>query len=230
MPVYKLTDNCIWNSFQNSGKKHCERNDVFVVDLDAPIGNMGCVIMASGLGTRFGENKLMAMFHGRPLISYILNATSGVFQKRVVVTRHKDIAELCQKMNIDVILHDLPYQSDTIRLGLEKMTDTKHCMFCTADQPLLKRDTVISLALSAVNNPLKIFRPIYENTPGSPVIFPRWAYEELLHLPQDFGGNYVMKQHPESVEYLPVECPLELEDIDTPEDFVRLQKLASKMQ
>lgn len=195
-----------------------------------PFETMGCIIMASGLGTRFGENKLMTNFYGRPLISYILDATSGIFQKRVVVTRHKDIAALCHKINIDVILHDLPYQSDTIRLGLEKMSDTQHCMFCTADQPLLKRDTVVSLALTAVNHPLKICRPIYENIPGSPVIFPRWTYEELLHLPQDLGGSHVMKQHPESVQYLPIKCPLELEDIDTQEDFVRLQKVAGEMQ
>ena len=30
--------------------------------------HLGCVIMASGLGTRFGGNKLMADFDGQPLI------------------------------------------------------------------------------------------------------------------------------------------------------------------
>ena len=44
------------------------REDVFVVDLDVPYGNLGCVIMASGLETRFGGNKLMADFRGEPLI------------------------------------------------------------------------------------------------------------------------------------------------------------------
>lgn len=28
--------------------------------------NLGCVIMASGLGKRFGDNKLMADFDGQP--------------------------------------------------------------------------------------------------------------------------------------------------------------------
>ena len=224
MPTYNLTDNCIGNSFQNSNKKQS-----IITEIDAPLKNMGCVIMASGLGTRFGKNKLMADFNGRPLISYILDATSHIFQKRVVVTRHKDIAALCHKINIDVILHDLPYQSDTIRLGLEKMLDTQHCMFCTADQPLLKQDTVLSLALSAVNHPLKIHRPISDNIPGSPVIFPQWTYEELLHLPQDLGGSYVIKQHPTDVQYLSGVKFYELKDIDTCKDFICLQELSQRL-
>ena len=40
------------------------RSDVFAVDLDQPYGNAGCIIMASGQGTRFGGNKLLEAFPG----------------------------------------------------------------------------------------------------------------------------------------------------------------------
>ncbi|MBR4982951.1 MAG: NTP transferase domain-containing protein [Lachnospiraceae bacterium] len=203
-------------------KKLCEREDVFLIDLDAPFGNMGCVIMASGLGKRFGQNKLMAEFHGKPLISYVLDATSDIFQKRIVVTRHETIANLCKERNIDFILHTMPHRNDTIRLGLERLLDTKHCMFCTSDQPLLKQETIAALALSAVNASSKIIRPICEDILGSPVIFPKIIYDELLHLPDGKGGGYVIKQHPDYVQYLPIRNSNELEDIDTPEDLLRL--------
>lgn len=45
------------------------RDDVYVYDLDHPVLPVGCVIMASGLGKRFGSNKLMADFNGKPLIT-----------------------------------------------------------------------------------------------------------------------------------------------------------------
>ena len=200
----------------------CERKDVFLVDLDAPFGNMGCVIMASGLGKRFGENKLMAEFHGKPLFSYILDTASTIFTRCIVVTRHESVANLCKVKNVEVLLHTLPHRNDTIRLGLEKLLDTEHCMFCTADQPLLRQDTIAALALSAVNSPSKIIRPIYKNTPGSPVIFPQSTYEELLNLPEGKGGGYVIKQHSDLVQYLSISNPDELKDIDTPEDLLRL--------
>ena len=203
----------------------CQREDVFLIDLDAPFHNIGCVIMASGLGTRFGENKLLTEFHDKPLINYILDATNHIFTKRIVVTRHKAIAEICKEKNIEVVLHNMPHRSDTIRLGLEKLLDTSHCMFCTADQPLLQQDTIAALALLATNTSSNIIRPIFEDTPGSPVIFPHSTYDELLHLPEGKGGGYVIKQHPDLLHYFPVDDRSELEDIDTPEDFLRLQQL-----
>ena len=204
----------------------CDRDDVFLIDLDKPFGDMGCIIMASGLGKRFGKNKLLTDFCGKPLISYILDVTSGLFPKRIVVTRHAEVAKLCEHKNIDVVLHALPHQNDTIRLGLDKIIDTKHCMFCTADQPLLQKDTITSLALLSINAPHKIIRPIYGSTPGSPVIFPQWAFEDLLHLPEGNGGGYIIKQYPDSVQHLSIDNSYELEDIDTIEDLIRLQEKA----
>ena len=84
---------------------------------------IGCVIMASGLGKRFGGNKLMADFHGKPMIQRALDATEGLFSRRVVVTRHESVAELCWAQNVEVVLHDLPGRNDTVRLGLEALGD-----------------------------------------------------------------------------------------------------------
>lgn len=39
---------------------------------------IACIIMASGLGKRFGSNKLMASFHGAPLIHSVLDVTGSV--------------------------------------------------------------------------------------------------------------------------------------------------------
>ena len=94
------------------------RDDVFVYDLDHPVLPIGCVIMASGLGKRFGSNKLMADFHGKPLISRILSATdTALFAARIVVTRSPEVESLCRERNIPVLLHAMPYRNHTVHLG-----------------------------------------------------------------------------------------------------------------
>ncbi len=204
-----------------------ERKDVFVIDLDDPFGNNSCVIMASGMGTRFGGNKLMADFHGKPMILRALDATEGVFRKRVVVTRHSDVAELCRMHNVETIVHDLPHRSDTVRLGIEALDESDSCVFCPGDQPLLSRETVISLALSAKNNPDEIWRVSCDSTPGAPVLFPKWTFGELHSLPEGKGGSWVMKNHPETVRAIQIDDPYELVDADTPEI---LDMLRSRIQ
>lgn len=198
------------------------RPDVFLVDLDEPVENCGCVIMASGLGKRFGSNKLMADFNGEPMFLRVLHASESFGGRRVVVTRHKEIAALCEQMGVKVILHDLPHRSDTVRLGLKVFCDMDGCMFMPADQPLLCRETVDKLVQHWAENKENILRPVYGDTPGAPVLFPKWSFPELLDLPEGKGGGVVMKKHPEKVSVLQIQNPYELMDADTPETLQML--------
>ena len=186
---------------------------------------IGCVIMASGLGKRFGGNKLMADFCGKPMIQRALNATEGLFSARVVVTRHESVAAFCEEQNVDVVLHDLPYRSDTVRLGLEFLGDLDACMFLPGDQPLLRRETVAKLLESWQQNPDHMIRPIHEDTESSPVLFPAWAFQELKNLPEGKGGGVVIKNHPHEMICVSVTDPFELADVDTQETLELLKGL-----
>ena len=198
------------------------REDAFVVDLDDPFGSIGCVIMASGLGRRFGGNKLMADFHGQPMICRILDATEGIFSRRVVVTRSAEVTALCREREIRAVLHSLPHRSDTVRLGLEAMSGMDRCLFATADQPLLRQETVAALALASKNTPKGIHRTSCNGTPGSPVVFPGWTFPELLRLPVGKGGGFVAKKYPEHLHTVDVRDMYELKDVDTPADLSEL--------
>lgn len=186
---------------------------------------MGCVIMASGLSKRFGGNKLMADFHGEPMILRILAATEGIFARRIVVTRHADVAALCSEQGVEVRLHDLPDRSDTVRLGLEGVGEVDGCMFCAADQPLLKHGTVRAIANAAAHDRCSIWRPCFGDEPGSPVYFPRWAFEELMQLPRGKGGGYIARRYPERVRTIPVESRYELLDADDRETLALLLQM-----
>ncbi len=185
---------------------------------------VGCVIMASGLGKRFGGNKLMADFDGRPMILKALQASEDMKDHRVVVTRHADVAELCQEYGVKVILHDLPHRSDTIRLGLDALGDVDGCLFLPGDQPLLCRETVRKLVEAWEANREKILRPFHNDTPGAPVLFPGWAFPELLDLPEGKGGGWLIGKYPDLVKGLSVEDPYELMDADTPETLALLSQ------
>ncbi len=185
---------------------------------------VGCVIMASGLGKRFGSNKLMADFNGKPMILWALQASEHLKENRVVVTRHTDVAALCQQMGVQVVLHDLPHRSDTIRLGLDALGDVDACLFLPGDQPLLRSETVDFLVNRWESDQEKILRPFHKETPGAPVIFPSWTFAQLRHLPEGKGGGWIMKNHPEKVVAIEIADPYELMDADTPETLQILQQ------
>lgn len=183
------------------------------------------MIMASGLSRRFEGNKLLADFHGEPMIMRILRATEGLFSRLVVVTRHAEVAALCGERGVEVILHDLPYRSDTVRLGLEGVGEVDGCMFCAADQPLLKRETIQALLAAAAQDRSSIWRPCCGDEPASPVVFPRWAFEQLMTLPQGNGGGYIARLHPDRVRTISVADKYELMDADDRETLALLLRV-----
>ena len=187
-----------------------------------PGKTMGCVIMASGLGKRFGGNKLMAEFGGQPMIARILAATDDIFDRRVVVTRHEAVAAYCRARNVEVVLHNLPNRNDTVRLGLEAVGEVDGCMFCPGDQPLLKKETIEALINGWKRESDCIWRPSCEDQPGAPVLFPKWAFSELLTLPEGKGGGFLARKYPERVRLHPVRDPYELMDVDTRETLREL--------
>lgn len=197
------------------------RDDVFLCDLDTLNSQVGCVIMASGFSRRFGENKLLQIYDGETFIDRILSATDGLFKERTVVTRYQEIARICKARGVDCILHNEKSKSDTIRLGLEALGDVSGCMFCPADQPLLRRESITKLAEEFAKAPDHIYRLSFGEEKGLPTVFPKSFFNELKSL-EGGGGNSVISAHKELEKTVSAQTLWELFDIDTPDDLVHL--------
>jgi molybdenum cofactor cytidylyltransferase len=103
-------------------------------------------------------------------------------------------------------------------------------MFCPADQPMLRRETVEGLLHCALDQKDRIWRTCSDGLPGSPVIFPKWAFEELKRLPEGKGGSWVLKEHPDQVAMMEVSDVHELMDVDTPDALELLKDYSVKVK
>lgn len=209
---------------------------------------VGCVIMASGLARRFGSNKLLADFGGRPLLCRALDATNTPqLAARIVVTRSAEVEALCKAEGVPCLVHALPGRNDTVRLGLDALLaarpDLAGCMFLPGDQPLLQRETVESMVgifgwdtKTRIERQKETEREIFRlgfrvrNDPspltGSPVLFEKGLFQELLTLPQGMGGSVLLRKYPAHVHTVYIADRNELADADTPEALAQLEALA----
>ena len=188
----------------------------------------GCVVMASGTGTRFGGNKLAAELNGAPLVAHAIRATDGAFAKRVVVTRSAEVAAIARSLGAEAVLHDEPLRSDAVHLGMEAMRGCDDVTFFQGDQPLIGAASIERLLAAAESQPECIWRAAFHGEAGAPVLFPSWAYGELRTLPAGKGGGFVARAHPERVRLVEVESAWELFDVDTVRDLQVLRKHLAK--
>lgn len=91
----------------------------------------------------------MAELCGAPLVGHVVRATDDLFSQRVVVTRHADVAALCETLGAQVILHDEPCRNDTVRLGMEAMDGCDTVTFVQGDQPLIRPASIVALLRAA---------------------------------------------------------------------------------
>ncbi len=189
---------------------------------------IGCVVMASGSSTRFGENKLMAPFLGLPLIQHTLQKLPFLLDRVLVVTRSVPVCSLVQDLGFECLLHTKPDLSDTIRLGIQSMERMTGCLFCVADQPICSRETIAKIITCFQRNPNAIVRACHGTTDGNPVLFSKSYFPELAALSIGQSGSTIIKKYPHAVLRVQVKSHLELCDADTPAALAALEALAEK--
>ena len=178
---------------------------------------VGCLLMAAGNASRFGENKLAACFDGQSLFSLALAAIPAeMFARVTVVSQYPALLEEASLAGFDTILNDRPEDgiSRTIRLGTEAMADCDAILYMVSDQPLLRADTVQRLADCWLQNPACIVSAAHGGHRGNPCLFPARFFPELCALEGDRGGSSVIRRHEDALRLVEAAEP-ELSDCDT---------------
>ncbi len=177
----------------------------------------GCLLMAAGNASRFGENKLTARFDGQSLFSLALAAIpKELFARVTVVSQYPALLEEAARTGFDTILNDRPQDgiSRTIRLGTQAMADCAGILYMVADQPLLRAGTVRRMVDVWRAHPECIAAAAHNGNRGNPCLFPARFFPELCALEADRGGSSVIRRHEDAL--LLVEAgERELFDCDT---------------
>ena len=188
----------------------------------------GCLLMAAGNASRFGENKLTARFDGQSLFSLALAAIpKELFARVTVVSQYPALLEEAARTGFDTILNDRPQDgvSRTIRLGTQAMADCAGILYMVADQPLLRAGTVRRVVDVWRAHPECIAAAAHNGNRGNPCLFPARFFPELCALEADRGGSSVIRRHEDAL--LLVEAgERELFDCDTKQALEILKRNA----
>lgn len=178
---------------------------------------IGCIVMAAGNATRFGENKLEIDFNGKSLIRRAMEAVPVSMAKTViVVTQYPEIMQLAEEFGFTAVENRRPDWgiSHTIRLGLEHSETWDAALFMVSDQPMLQKDSISDMLAFYTQHPDHIVGMSHSGVRGNPCVFPKSFFPELLQLHGDHGGNQVIRHHLQRL--LCFEVPaIELTDVDS---------------
>jgi molybdenum cofactor cytidylyltransferase len=189
------------------------------------------VVLAAGKSTRMGINKLLADFHGQPMIRATLRQIrlSGV-DDVLLVLGHEAGAfdEIANHESVSRWVRNPDYQqgiASSIRKGVEAAGDADAVLICLGDMPLVKSQTIDRLI--AAFNPAEhrtIIAPVYAGQLGNPVLWGRAHFPMLLALEGDKGARSLIADHKSEVVEVAVDDPGVLADADTPAALAALRR------
>lgn len=183
---------------------------------------IGLVLMASGAGSRFGCNKLLAPLEGRAVAERTMDAyPPALFQKAVVVSRYPEVLDMGAARGYLTRPNPLAHEgiSASIRIGVEQMVGCDGALFAVCDQPWLTRESVEKVLAAFEANPARIVALSWQDEKGNPCLFPAAYFEELAALTGDKGGGAVIRAHPETLFLVEAVSAQELRDVDFAEDL-----------
>ena len=179
---------------------------------------MTTIILAAGLSSRMGENKLLLPFNGSTILETTLKTVLPFSDRTLIVVGHDSnkIKKLLEKYPVEFV--DNPRyregQRSSTLLGIESVLDDDF-MVLPGDLPLIKNKdiegTITLLSRYTVS------RAIYKGIPGHPVAYRKENREKLLAFPG------TMKEYLEAFDCGHFQASIgAIFDIDTPNRYEAL--------
>lgn len=185
--------------------------------------NKFIIYLAAGNSRRFGSNKLLYRYKGKPLYRHGLDMLLELVEEEgdilvMVVTQYEQIEKELRQEGVQVVLEEKSKKgiSYSIRAGIQAigpLSQEDYVMFVVADQPYLTKKTVKDL-LRYADGETETAAVVFGERMGNPALFSMNFKEELLALTGDQGGRTVMRRH--KCRHVQVSSEKELLDIDRP--------------
>jgi molybdenum cofactor cytidylyltransferase len=188
------------------------------------------VVLAAGMSRRMGTPKQLLRIGGETILERTLkNVRASAVNEIVLVLGYA--AESMQK-EISTervkVVHNQDYQQGmgtSLRAGLAAVdAQASAALIVLADQPFVRPDTLNQVIACHQESRPQIIIPMYRGFRGNPVLLDRSVFPELKALSGDVGCRAIFGSHTENICKLPVDDAGILLDIDSQEEYQKLEK------
>lgn len=177
------------------------------------------LLLAGGRASRFGSQKLLADFHGAPLVAHAARRLAegcGATVLAVVPLGAPGLREALEPLGCEVL------ESDRCALGLggslsagvEASAEAPGWIVALGDMPLVPPAAIRGVARAIAEGAL-LAAPVHEGRRGHPVGFGRELFGELAALREDIGAREILRRHGDRLVRLPTDDAGVLSDVDT---------------
>lgn len=192
------------------------------------------MLLAAGASTRMGQPKLLLPVGKRPMVARVLGECIRSDLANVVVVlgyQSNLIGEALGALRVNPkvrLVVNPEYASGmsaSIRAGLPEVEkEFDHVMILLADMPFVNAGVINLLMHRYLSSGFAMGAVRVKGRRSHPVIFRREIYPALMKLSGDTGARHLFQAQGKNACLVDLGDAYDDQDIDTPEDYARLQE------
>ncbi|HEY2445315.1 MAG TPA: molybdopterin-binding/glycosyltransferase family 2 protein [Rhizomicrobium sp.] len=187
---------------------------------------IGAIVLAAGLSSRMGRNKLLVRIGEEPLVRRVVRTlTASRADPVVVVTGNEAPAVKAALAGLPVVFaHNASFReglSTSLRSGVQALPEAcSGALVVLGDMPAISQDLVDGM-IDAFNpaEGRAICVASHKGKRGNPVLWDRRFFPDLIAVTGDVGGKHLIAENEEFVFEVESADEGPLTDIDTPEEL-----------
>ena len=199
------------------------------------------IILAAGSSSRMGggRHKLLLPLDDRPVLAHVIDATLASQARPIIGVLGHQSDQVRSQIKHYTIHHDMTLVENTHylqgmstspRIGIQTILTNGYrkgtlsyrvdsALIMLGDQPLITTRVIDTLITAYRTAGTPIVAPLYNGKRGSPVLFDKHLFAELIEVTGDEGGRTVLERHRQEVELIEVGDALAIYDVDTWEAY-----------
>ncbi|MEA2263931.1 MAG: molybdenum cofactor cytidylyltransferase [Acidobacteriaceae bacterium] len=200
---------------------------------------VGAIILAAGRSTRMGEAKPLLRLGESTVLGQTLENVRGAGVDEIVLVLGFSAETVRQQLptsgigGLKIVVNQAYMQgmASSLRAGLSAVGPRIDAVLIVlADQPFIRPETLDRIVDRYRQSHAQIVIPSYKGFRGNPVLLDRSLFPEVMALDGDIGCRAIFGSHLEGIVKAEVEDVGILLDIDTKDDYVRLQGFGQSRQ
>jgi molybdenum cofactor cytidylyltransferase len=189
------------------------------------------VILAAGASSRMGRDKALLPWRDGTFLSATIRALQPATELVIVVAGANAVSlePIADSQAAFLAVNPNPQQGQfsSLLVGLQDVLNRGRdaAVLTLVDRPPAEVETIEQIKAAFLSSDEQIWAavPEYQGRHGHPIVIGREMIEAFLRAPVHSTARDVEHANQQHILYLPVNDPLVVANVDTPEDFERLR-------
>jgi len=191
---------------------------------------ISAIILAAGQSKRMGQPKMLLPWGEQTVLTHVISVFQSAGVSDIIIVTggaRVEIEELVSGLNVGINHNDEYAKSEmlsSIQCGIRTLTrQTQAALIGLGDQPQVQERSVRRVCEAFFETRSNLVVPSYQMRRGHPWLVASPLWDELLKMDSPQSPRDFLSTHAKEIKYVDIDNPSILEDLDTPDDYMKFK-------